>query len=138
MENSNNVNVLANVVQATHHQGDIPSGIAAGIQCSCVSLKSISWRMLKTIARCDNDDLNRILQNGDCLYKFFSMFRLLGAEYLPAELNICGQVIRIELLENKTREIVFENGMPFHCIFFTFWMNSAHGVLNYVNEIYYT
>ena len=44
----------------------------------------------------------KFLQNGDCLFKSLSIFGLLGVEYLPAELSICGQVVRIELLENKT------------------------------------
>ena len=104
MEHSNNVNVLADVVQATHHQVDIRCGATPGIQCSCISLMSICWRIFKTIARLDSDDLDRILQNGDCLYKSLSIFRLLGVEHLPVELNICGQVVRIELLENKTGE----------------------------------
>ena len=43
MENSNNVNVLADVIQATHHQGDIRYGTTAGIQCSRMSIMSICW-----------------------------------------------------------------------------------------------
>ena len=92
MENSNNVNVLADVDQATHHQGDICYGTTTGIQCSCMSLMSISWRILKTIARWDNDDLNKILQNGDCLFKSLSIFRLPDVEHLPAELNKTGEI----------------------------------------------
>ena len=61
--------------------------------------------IVKTIARWDSDDLNRILQNGDCLFKSLHIFRLLGVEDLPAEVNIRGHVVRIELLENKTGEI---------------------------------
>ena len=104
MENSNKVNVLADVIQATHHQGYIHYG-TQGIQCSCMSLMSICWSIVKTIARWDSDDLDRILQNGDSLFKSLSIFRLLGIEDLPAEVNICGYVVRIELLENKTEEI---------------------------------
>ena len=58
---------------------------------------SICWSIVKTIGRWDSDDLDRILQNGNCLFKYFIIFRLLGVEDLPAEVNICGQVVRIEL-----------------------------------------
>ena len=103
MENSNNVIVLADVVQTgRHHQGDIPYRATAGIQCSCMSFMSLFCRILKTIARWDTDDLDKILQNGDSLFKSLSIFRLLGVDHLPAELKICDQVVRIELLENKT------------------------------------
>ena len=102
MESSNNVNVLADVIQA---KGDIRYGTTAGIQCSCMSLMSICWSIVKTIARWDSDDLDRILQNGDCLFKSLSIYRLLGVEDLPAEVSNCGHVFRIELLENKAREI---------------------------------
>ena len=90
MENSNNVNVLPVLFY----------GATAGFQCSCMSLMSVCWRILNTIARWDNGDLDRILQNGDLQD---SIFRLLGIERLP--LNICGQAVRIELLENKTGKI---------------------------------
>ena len=33
--------------------------ITAGIQCSCMPLMSICWRILKTIARWASDDLDR-------------------------------------------------------------------------------
>lgn len=102
MENSNNVNVLADVIQATHHQGDIRYDTIAGIQCSRMSIMSICWGIVKTIARWDSDELDRILQNGDCLFKSLHIFRLLGVEDLPTEVNIRGYVVRIELLENKT------------------------------------
>ena len=49
MENSNNVNVLADVANVTHHQGDIRYGATTGIQCSCMSLKSICWSILNWI-----------------------------------------------------------------------------------------
>ena len=102
MENSNNANILADVVQAwRHYQGSILYHKTASIQCSCIPLVSISCRILKTIARWDSDDLDKIFQNGDCLFKSLSIFNLLGVEYLPVELNICGQAVRIELLENK-------------------------------------
>ena len=62
----------------------------------------ICWGIVKTIARWDSDELDRILQNGDCLFKSLHIFRLLGVEDLPTEVNIRGYVVRIELLENKT------------------------------------
>ena len=34
---------LIKVIQATHHQGDVRYGASRGIQCSCMSLISVSW-----------------------------------------------------------------------------------------------
>ena len=33
-------------VRATHYQGDLRYGATAGIQCSCISLMSVSWNTL--------------------------------------------------------------------------------------------
>ena len=36
------------------------------------------------------------------------------------------------------KHLIFENGIPFHWIFLTFWMDSAHGVLNHASAIYHS
>lgn len=48
------------------------------------------------------------LINGECLFNSLSIFMLLRVEDLPAQLYICGQVVRIKLLENKTGKIALD------------------------------
>ena len=39
---------VINVVQATHHQGNVRYGTSRGILFSCLSLISLSWTLLKS------------------------------------------------------------------------------------------
>ena len=57
------------VVQATHHQRDIRYGMLRGIQCSCMSLMSIYWTLLKFASIWDSFDLDCILEKRDLLFK---------------------------------------------------------------------
>ena len=50
-------------------------------------------------------DLDRILQNGDQLFKSLNMFRALGVDDLPARVSINDSTVNIVFLENKTGEI---------------------------------
>ena len=47
-----------------------------GIQCSCMSLISISWTLSKSPGLWDNFDLDCILGKGHQLYKFTSKYEL--------------------------------------------------------------
>ena len=39
---------LIKVIEATHHQGDVRYGASRGIQCSYMSLISVSWTLFKS------------------------------------------------------------------------------------------
>ena len=53
------------IVQATHHQGDLRYGVTAGVQCSCISLMSVCWSTFISVTMWDGTDLDMILENGD-------------------------------------------------------------------------
>ena len=93
---------IIKVVQETHHQGDVRYGASRGIQCSCMSLVSVSW---KSPGLCDKFDLDSILGKGDQLFKFIGKFSYFGMEELPQEFSIENCTINVEFLENKTGEI---------------------------------
>ena len=76
---------LIKVVQASHHQGDVKYGVSRGIQCSCMSLISVSWTLFKSADLWNNFDLDCILGKGSQLFKYIAKFKNLGAEGLPQE-----------------------------------------------------
>ena len=77
------------VVQTTHHQGDIRYGMSSrGIQCSCMSLMSVSWTLFKCESIWDSFDLDCILQKGDILFKSLNNYAYTGMEDIPQEIFI--------------------------------------------------
>ena len=80
----------AKIVLATHHQGDLRYGATAGIQCSCMSLRSVCWNNFIPVTTCDGTDLDMILEKGDRLFKSLNQYRLLGVDDLPRTVNIYG------------------------------------------------
>ena len=99
---------IIKVVQASHHQGDIRYGESRGIQCSRMSFMSVSWKLFKSPGMWDNFGLDCILARGDQLFKFIGKFRYLGVEDLPQEFLLENYSMNVELLENKTGEIITE------------------------------
>ena len=73
------------------------------IQCSCMSLISVSWKLLKS--HWDKFDSDCILCQGDQLFKYIGKFRSLEVEDLPQNFLIANSSINMEFLENKTGEI---------------------------------
>ena len=49
---------IIKVVQGNHHQGDVRYGTSRGIQCSCMSLISLSWTLFKSAGLWDKFDLD--------------------------------------------------------------------------------
>ena len=96
---------IIKTVQASHHQGDIRYGNTRGIQCSCMSLLSISWTVIKLPSFWDIFDLDSILYRGDQLFKSLEKYRHLGVEDLPPQFFIENHPMNVEFLENRTGEI---------------------------------
>ena len=53
---------IIKVVQATHHHVDVRYGASNGLQCSCMSLISVSWTLFKFPGLYDKFDLDCILK----------------------------------------------------------------------------
>ena len=92
------------VIQVTLHQRDIRYVVPRDIQCSCISLISLSWTPFKSPSLCIKFDLNSILGKGQLLFRFTGKFRYLEMEGLPQEFQIENCPMNVEFLENKTRE----------------------------------
>lgn len=93
------------VVQATHHQVDIWYGASRAIQCSCMSLISVSCTLFNFP---DKFNLDSKLSEGDQLIKLIAKLRYLRMEDLPQEFLIKNFSLNAEILKNESREI--ENG----------------------------
>ena len=59
-----------------------------GIQCSCMSLMSVSWTLFKCESIWDSFDLDCILQKGDILFKSLNNYGYIGMEDIPQEIFI--------------------------------------------------
>ena len=46
-------------VNAKQHQDELRYGRSAGIQCSCMSLVSILWNLIKNVTQLDTFDLHK-------------------------------------------------------------------------------
>ena len=93
---------IMQVVQATHHQGDISYGMSRGIKCSCMSLMSVCWKLFKSASLWDSFDIDSILQKEYLLFKSLDNYRYLGMEDLPQEFFIENSAINVEFLNNRT------------------------------------
>ena len=96
---------IIKVVQATHYQGDVRYGTSRGLQCSCMSFMSLSWRLFKSPGLWDKSDLDCILSKEYQSCKFISKIRYLGIEDLLQEFLIENALINVEFLENEAGEI---------------------------------
>lgn len=68
-----------------------------------MSLKAVCWNTFKLVARWD--DLDRILQNWNKLFKCLSMFRIFRIDYLLPRVTIYDSAVDMVFLENTTSEI---------------------------------
>ena len=90
------------VVQATHHQGDVRYGMSRGIQCSCISLMSVCWTLLKSVSIWDSFDLDFTIQKEDLLFKSLNNYRYLEVKGLSQEFFIENSSINVEFLNIRT------------------------------------
>ena len=86
------------IMDYTHHQGDVRYGKSSGIQCFCVSLISVTWKLFRSPGIWDKFNLDCILSKGDQLFKFIGKFRYLRMEDLPQEFLVEKSSINVVFL----------------------------------------
>jgi len=62
-------NSIIKAIQGTFHQGDNKFGESVGKQCTCCSLFSIVFTVLKHPGNWNSHDLDFIVEKGDEIYK---------------------------------------------------------------------
>ena len=71
-----------------------------------MSFMSVCWKLFTSVCIWDFFDLDCILQKGNVLFKSVNNYRYLGMESLPHESFIENSSINIELLNNRTGQIL--------------------------------
>ena len=87
---------------------DVRYGASRGIQCSCLSLMSITWTLFRSPGLWDKFDLDSILGKEDQLFKFIGKLRYLRVEDLAQEFLVENSSANVKLLQNKTGEVTAE------------------------------
>ena len=89
-------------VQWSFHQGNIKFGETAGKQCTCCSLFSVAFTLVKTPGYWDRKDLDFILENGNRIYKGLNTNRYLMVPELPRQILLFeSQIVQVEFKTNK-------------------------------------
>ena len=90
------------IVQGSFHQGNEKFGETAGLQCTCCSLFSIAFTLVKSPGYWDTKDLDFIIENGDKTYKSLNVLRYLMIPELPQQIQLFeSQIVHVELKTNK-------------------------------------
>ena len=76
-------NDFSNIIQGSFNQGNTMFGKSVGKQCSCCSLYSIAFSIVKSPGYWNTCDLDFIVSNGDRLYKSLNKDTYLSIPDLP-------------------------------------------------------
>ena len=100
-------------VQGSYHQGDQRFGETAGTQCACNSLFALLWSKVKQVYTWNRTDLDKILVEGDLLYKSLNTLDLLSVDDLPRTVQVSGNEIAVEFLHLETNIASLREMDPF-------------------------
>lgn len=81
---------IIKAVNGTFHQADSRFGSTAGRQCACNSLFSLFWSNIRSILRWNSHDLDKVLTEGNQIYKSLNTNDYLSAEDLPTNIDLNG------------------------------------------------
>ena len=101
------------VVNGTFHQGDSRFGSTAGRQCACNSLFSIFWSSIRSISRWTSHDLDKILTEGDKIYKSLHTNNYLCVDDLPSTIELDGLTSNVILVDLYDCEATLVQDFPF-------------------------
>lgn len=71
---------IIKVVQVTHDQSDARYGAPSGMQCSCMSLISVTWTLIRSPSLWDKFRLDCILDKTVQLFEFIGKIRRLDTK----------------------------------------------------------
>ena len=104
---------ISKVVKGTFHQGNSRFGNTAGTQCACNALFAIFWSHIRQVSRWTNNDLDKILTEGDRLYKTLNTNSQLSFDELPNVIEIEGTVSNVILRDLYDCEATLIQDFPF-------------------------
>lgn len=99
-------------VQGSFHQENQKFGETAGNQCTCCSLFSIAFTLIKRPGYWDRKDLDFILENGDRIYKDLNPSEYLMFSEPPDEIPLFESAVRVDFMENKLGFLNANSSVP--------------------------
>ena len=104
---------IKKVVQASCHQGHLPHGDSAGMQCTSNAYLAPIFSVIKNISLWKTYDLDYILDQGDWLFKSVDIDEPLVVDELSLNLTVEGANVSAEMLTCESffveKSILFEN-----------------------------
>ena len=104
---------IKRLISGTFHQGDIRFGNTAGRQCACNVLFSIFWSNIRSVSRWSSPDLDKILNEGDQLYKSLNTQNYLDIDNLPTSIVTFSGHSAVILRETIECEATLVRDFPF-------------------------
>ena len=95
---------ILKAVLGSFNQGNIRFGSTAGRQCACNALFSVFWSNVRSVYFWTRNDLDKILIEGDRIYKSLNTHSYLSVDELPSTIDVAGYSSFVNLLELYTGE----------------------------------
>ena len=133
------------VIQGSFHQGSARFGNSSGKQCTCCSLFSIIFSLIKSPGYWTENDLDFIVTEGDSLYKKLNTNQYLFISDLPKEVCIFDSIVGIIFLENTfgllsggeiSAGFIFKKPIPTHSNGFLFLMKELCVAVTWTKKLY--
>jgi len=94
------MSAIKKVIHGSFHQGNPKFGNTSGKQCTCCSLFSVAFTLVKSPGYWDGKDIDFILENGDMIYKALNTNEYLMFTDLPRKIELFDSRIDISFLQN--------------------------------------
>ena len=124
--------VLGNFNQGNERFGNTVAN--TGSQCACNALFSIFWSNIRSVSFWTTNDLDKILIEGDRIYKALNRQGYLSVDDLPTDIEIAEFSSRVNLLELYTGEASLVPGNSFLTVPFCQRNNRCNTCLMFINN----
>eukprot|EP00111_Clytia_hemisphaerica_P009079 TCONS_00026613-protein len=108
-------------------------GLTAGTQCSANYLYAIFWSNFRRVSIWKSTDLDKILIEGDRLYKLLDTSSYLSVDEMPRFIETNGIITEINFLNNENGEAKLIDGYPLLQIPLSTSQNSEFNALMIIN-----
>ena len=98
-----NENIFLKITQGSFHQGNVEKfGLTAGRQCTCCTLFSTVFSVVKNPGHWDKIDIDYVVENGDKTFKEINSPGYLMFNELPRKINVMTHTFSIDFLDNHS------------------------------------
>ena len=127
---------ILKVVLGSYNQGEVRIfGETAGTQCACIALYSIFWSKFRRISIWNTNDLDKILVEGDYLYKNLRTRNHLNVDEMPRMVEVNNFIINAQFENLKDCFFTVTKGEPFLRNHFGDDQNNEFAVLLIISQV---